>query len=129
MYDKINKGDVNIACNILYRALQKQTIKELEVGMSEQPWGELDAMQFVHEAIDFSAYTREAVDHLYYYYINFGQRKFGMIYDSRRDTIKVYRTPPGQDINKGDPIIEISSETLHFIRDMIKEDHIYNQVS
>jgi len=108
MYDKISEEHQNILCNILYRSLQRRTVKELEEGLQSQGWTERDVLQLQFEPIDFSAHIREGIDYLYYYYFKLGSSKYVMLRDITTETVQIRKVQPGQVAKEGNLILEVS---------------------
>jgi len=115
MYDKIPEAYQNILCNILYRSLQRRTVKELEDGLQSQGWTERDVLQIQFEPIDFLAHVREAVDHLYYYYFRLGPSKYVMLRNMNTETTEIRKVREGQTASEGDLILAVSDEFVKSI--------------
>lgn len=115
MYDKISEPHQNTLCNILYRALQKCTVEELEKGLQSQGWTERDVLQMQFEPVDFSGRIRELVENRYYYYFKLSSTKYVMLRDMQAEITEIRKVDPGQIASEGELVLEISDEFIERI--------------
>lgn len=109
-------NNLNIVANVLYRALEKEQVKDLEVGIGQIPLSEKEEIKWQFELIDFLPWIRHVEVSKHFFLLEIGSRKYCFMYEPSQDSWSIHQPISGDPL----PGPKISSIAWEFI-DMVKK--------